>query len=309
MVLCAIITRVSDGLALTASTDLDLNKELKDSRLYVKALSKKVATLPDRCSIHLGNLWLHFIASLGVCFMVLCEDRYPTVLAFCFLDEIQREFIVSYDRKKIDSVVRPYAFIEFDNFMQKARQKYLNTGSLTTKVNLSDMTTEIKLRPPHRLTLAELGISNANGIETTSNRYRPKPLSQHSLSPMNWLAFLSFLLNILCGLLNLGRAVIITLYGEISLDDTPESPVKYIMVFFLAAVLCSYQSYLQVVFTKRKTLKGLAACAALIYCNAYLTTHRYRYIEAFIFNCVVSIFAVWQIRTRGMLQKAPDYNV
>lgn len=44
---------------------------------------------------------------------MVCTANYPSVLAFCFLDELQKEFIVTYDTKRISSAVRPYSFIEF----------------------------------------------------------------------------------------------------------------------------------------------------------------------------------------------------
>lgn len=44
---------------------------------------------------------------------MVCTANYPNVLAFCFLDELQKEFIVTYDTKRINSAVRPYSFIEF----------------------------------------------------------------------------------------------------------------------------------------------------------------------------------------------------
>ena len=44
---------------------------------------------------------------------MLCEESYPKVLAFCFLDEVQKEFIVRYDNFEVSSVKRPYAFIEY----------------------------------------------------------------------------------------------------------------------------------------------------------------------------------------------------
>ena len=58
-------------------------------------------------------LCVSFTSSLGVGYLMVCSDTYPNVLAFCFLDELQREFLVTYDTKRIISAVRPYSFIEF----------------------------------------------------------------------------------------------------------------------------------------------------------------------------------------------------
>lgn len=54
-----------------------------------------------------------FISSLGVSYMMLCTENYPSVLAFCFLDELQKEFITTYNMMKTNTAVRPYCFIEF----------------------------------------------------------------------------------------------------------------------------------------------------------------------------------------------------
>ena len=44
---------------------------------------------------------------------MVCGDTYPPVLAFSFLDEIQKEFISTYDRAQVQTTQRPYKFIEF----------------------------------------------------------------------------------------------------------------------------------------------------------------------------------------------------
>lgn len=49
-----------------------------------------------------------------------------------------------------------------DNFIQRTKQRYNNPRSLSTKINLSDMQTEIKLRPPYQISKCELG--PANGV-------------------------------------------------------------------------------------------------------------------------------------------------
>ena len=54
-----------------------------------------------------------FTSALGVGYLMVCTENYPSVLAFCYLDELQKEFIVTYDTKRINSAVRPYSFIEF----------------------------------------------------------------------------------------------------------------------------------------------------------------------------------------------------
>ena len=42
--------------------------------------------------------------------------------------------------------------------IQKTKQKFNSPRSLTTRINLTDMTTEFKLRPPYEVTESDLGI-------------------------------------------------------------------------------------------------------------------------------------------------------
>ncbi|CAG5865280.1 unnamed protein product [Menidia menidia] len=128
-VLFASVVRVGDGLPLSASTDYEQDKEILETKKQLKGLSKKLGQFPDRCTLKSGPYNVN-------------------VLAFCFLDELQKEFIVSYDPKRIAAAVRPYSFIEFDTFIQKTKQRYNSPRSLSTRINLADMQTEIRLRPP-----------------------------------------------------------------------------------------------------------------------------------------------------------------
>lgn len=63
-----------------------------------------------------------FTSSLGVGYLMVCTASYPNVLAFCFLDELQKEFIVTYDTKRINSAMRPYSFIEFGQSLEQFTQ-------------------------------------------------------------------------------------------------------------------------------------------------------------------------------------------
>uniref|UniRef100_A0A338P6J4 Vesicle-trafficking protein SEC22a n=1 Tax=Mus musculus TaxID=10090 RepID=A0A338P6J4_MOUSE len=162
MILSASVIRVRDGLPLSASTDYEQSTGMQECRKYFKMLSRKLAQFPDRCTLKTGRYNINFISSLGVSYMMLCSENYPNVLAFSFLDELQKEFITTYNMMKTNTAVRPYCFIEFDNFIQRTKQRYNNPRSLSTKINLSDMQMEIKLRPPYQIPMCELG--SANGV-------------------------------------------------------------------------------------------------------------------------------------------------
>ncbi|MEE6515103.1 hypothetical protein FKM82_023604 [Ascaphus truei] len=203
MIFFASVIRVRDGLPLSASTDHEQNVSVQETKKYLKALSRKLEQLPDRCTLKRGPHSVNFISSLGVSYMMLCSESYPNVLAFCFLDELQKEFITTYEMSRINTAVRPYSFIEFDSFIQKTKQRYNNPRSLSTRMNLADMQTEIRLRPPYQVSLQELGLENGH-------RKNPeyKGIVPHQrLEPLTLTGIVSFLLSLLCAGLNLIRGV------------------------------------------------------------------------------------------------------
>ncbi|KAJ8012354.1 hypothetical protein DPEC_G00041830 [Dallia pectoralis] len=169
---------------------------------------------------------------------MVCTENYPNVLAFCFLDELQREFIVTYDSKRINSAVRPYSLIEFDQFIQKTKQRYNSPRSLSPKINLADMQTEIRLRPPYRLGPEDLG--SCNGIMHRSlTQYKGIAHSQQ-LEPVSLSGIVSCILSVLCGGLNLLRGV----HAIESVMQNDNEDFNYVIAFFLGTAACLYQCYL-----------------------------------------------------------------
>lgn len=69
--------------------------------------------------------------------MMLCTENYPNVLAFCFLDELQKEFITTYNMMKTNTAVRPYCFIEFG----KGFISFFNNWSDSGLLNVSNIST------------------------------------------------------------------------------------------------------------------------------------------------------------------------
>ena len=79
------------------------------------------------------------ITALGVGFTMLCEEDYSKLLSFCFLDEIQREFIVTYSTQRVQAAKRPYAFIEFgENKFCYHSPAHVCEGCYTTCLSVCD---------------------------------------------------------------------------------------------------------------------------------------------------------------------------
>ncbi|KAF3694576.1 Vesicle-trafficking protein SEC22a [Channa argus] len=312
MVLFASVVRVGDGLPLSASTDYEQDKELQETKRHLKGLSKKLSQFPDRCTLKTGLYNVNFTSSLGVGYMMVCTANYPSVLAFCFLDELQREFIVTYDSKRINSAVRPYSFIEFapcycanclpsDTFIQKTKQRYNSPRSLSTKINLADMQTEIKLRPPYQLSPEDLRAINGFSVHTTSKYKGIAPTQM--LEPVTLPGIVSCVLSVLCGGLNLLRGV----HAIESILQNDDEDFNYVIAFFLGTAACLYQCYLFAYFSVWRNSKSFLAFALICLSNMYL--YELRNMWQILFHVTVGAFMTLQIRLRQPLGKAPDYNV
>ncbi|XP_040106343.1 vesicle-trafficking protein SEC22a isoform X3 [Oryx dammah] len=283
MILSASVIHVRDGLPLSASTDYEQGTGMQECRKYFKMLSRKLAQLPDRCTLRTGRYNINFISSMGVSYMMLCTENYPNVLAFSFLDELQKEFITTYNMMKTNTAVRPYCFIEFDNFIQRTKQRYNNPRSLSTKINLSDMQMEIKLRPPYQISMGELG--SANGVTSAfSVDYKGagKISSAHQrLEPATLSGIVAFILSLLCAALNLIRG--------------------------FHAIESLLQCYLLVYYTSWRNVKSFLTFGLICLCNMYL--YELRNLWQLFFHVTVGAFVTLQIWLRQAQGKAPDYDV
>uniref|UniRef100_A0A1A8QRV2 SEC22 vesicle trafficking protein homolog A n=1 Tax=Nothobranchius rachovii TaxID=451742 RepID=A0A1A8QRV2_9TELE len=301
VVLFASVVRVVDGLPLSASTDYEQDKELQETKRHLKGLSRKLSQFPDRCTFKSGSYNVNFTYSLGVGYLMVCTASYPNVLAFCFLDELQKEFIVTYDPKRISSAVRPYSFIEFDTFIQKTKQRYNSPRSLSTKINLADMQTEIKLRPPYQLSPEDLQAINGFSARSAAKYKGIAPTQM--LEPATLAGVVSCVLTVLCGGLNLLRGV----HAIESILQNDDEDFNYVIAFFLGTAACLYQCYLFLYFSVWRNSKSFLAFALICLSNMYL--YELRNIWQILFHVAVGAFTTLQIRLRQPLGKAPDYNV
>ncbi|NWV01653.1 SC22C protein, partial [Upupa epops] len=113
MIFFACVVRVRDGLPLSASTDFHFNQDFVECRKRLKALSSVLARYPSRGTAKGRDLSIHFLSAGDIACMAICSSSYSTVMAFCFLEELQWEFTASYDTTSIGLASRPYAFLEF----------------------------------------------------------------------------------------------------------------------------------------------------------------------------------------------------
>lgn len=143
MVLMTMIGRIPDGLPLAATMQEDeqRGRNLIDFQNQAKLLFRKLnAQSPKQCTIETGPFLFHYLIENDVCFLVLCEKSYSKRLAYSFLEDIAQEFNSQYG-KRVATVSRPYSFIEFDTYIQKAKKTYTDSRA---RRNLNSLNSELQ---------------------------------------------------------------------------------------------------------------------------------------------------------------------
>lgn len=69
-----------------------------------------------------------------VCYLVMCDKMFSKRTAFTYLEDLAQEFHKNYGRK-INTVTRPYAFIEFDVFIQKTKKNLTDRRRNINSIN------------------------------------------------------------------------------------------------------------------------------------------------------------------------------
>merc|ERR1712061_39479 len=72
--------------------------------------------------------------------LTLTERQFSKKVAYSFLDDLASAFHSQYGHK-INTATRPYSFIEFDTYIQKAKKSYSDTRG---RRNLNNLNTELQ---------------------------------------------------------------------------------------------------------------------------------------------------------------------
>lgn len=143
MVLMTMIARIHDGLPLAATMqdDEQSGRSILEYQNQAKLLFRKLnAQSPPQCTIETGPYFFHYLIERDVCYLVLCERNYSKRLAFSYLEDIAQEFYSQYG-KRVSTVSRPYTFIEFDTYIQKAKKVFTDSR---VRRNLNSLNTELQ---------------------------------------------------------------------------------------------------------------------------------------------------------------------
>jgi len=143
MVLFTMIYRLRDSLPLAASmqNDEEQQRSLMEYQQQAKMLFRRLTPQsPPQCTIETGPFVFHYFIDNDVVYLTLCERTFSRRLAFTYLEDLAREFQSEFGGK-IHSVTRPYCFIEFDTYIQKARKTVMDSRS---RRNLHALNTDLQ---------------------------------------------------------------------------------------------------------------------------------------------------------------------
>jgi len=74
-----------------------------------------------------------------LCFLTICDKSYPRKLAFTYLSDLATEFTTTYSSAQyLSPNCRPYAFVEFDTFMQRTKKTYQDSRASQNLDKLND---------------------------------------------------------------------------------------------------------------------------------------------------------------------------
>ncbi|XP_017887303.1 vesicle-trafficking protein SEC22b-B [Ceratina calcarata] len=126
MVLLTMIARIADGLPLAATMQEDeqSGRNILEYQNQAKMLFRRLGPQsPARCTIETGPYLFHYLIENEVCYLVLCEKNYSKRIAYSYLEDIAQEFHSLYG-KHVNKVTRPYSFIEFNTYIEKAKKVF-----------------------------------------------------------------------------------------------------------------------------------------------------------------------------------------
>ncbi|KAH8205182.1 hypothetical protein TruAng_000594 [Truncatella angustata] len=135
------IARVGDGLMLCASVDDESTESsLAEIKSQVKLILRRLnKNAEPQASIESGSFTLHYLLSSDIVFLCICERSYPRKLAFTYLSDISTEFQNSYPAAQLHSpTLRPYAFMEFDTFINRTKSTYADARATQNLDKLND---------------------------------------------------------------------------------------------------------------------------------------------------------------------------
>ncbi|KAH3672876.1 hypothetical protein WICPIJ_010005 [Wickerhamomyces pijperi] len=134
-----------DGLPLSGTVDDDNNPALQEQKKKVKLIMSRITPNSEpRASIESDSFQIHYLIENSIIYFVVCEKSYPRKLAFSYLSEISNEFYQSHGAGSLRADTRPYAYVSFDNYMQKTKKIYQDQRAQSNLDKLNSELADVK---------------------------------------------------------------------------------------------------------------------------------------------------------------------
>lgn len=80
-----------------------------------------------------------YVLNDNVAYIAITERSYPKKLALTYLEDVRAEFQTSYKREAyLDPQLRPYAYSEFDRFIERTKKTYQDSRATGNLGRLND---------------------------------------------------------------------------------------------------------------------------------------------------------------------------
>lgn len=117
-------------------TESSLSEIKSQIKLILRRLNRNSES---QASIESGDHTINYLIADDIVYFCITERSYPRKLAFTYLSDLAAEFSTTYPASQLLSpTLRPYAFMEFDSFINKTKGTYSDARATQNLDKLND---------------------------------------------------------------------------------------------------------------------------------------------------------------------------
>lgn len=117
-------------------SETELSGPKSNAKMVIRRLNKNSE---PQASIEADKYTIHYLLQSSLIFLAICDRSYPRKLAFTYLSDLATEFTTTYPSQQyLSPTCRPYAFVEFDTFIQRTKKTYQDARATSNLDRLND---------------------------------------------------------------------------------------------------------------------------------------------------------------------------
>ncbi|KAG4431996.1 hypothetical protein IFR05_012524 [Cadophora sp. M221] len=127
-----------DGLMLCADEGND--QALDEIKSQIKQVLRRLNRNSEaQATVEAGQYTFHYLIYQEIIYLCITASSYPRKLAFTYLSDLSTEFSTTYpSHTLLAPSLRPYAFMEFDTFINRTKGTYSDTRATQNLDKLND---------------------------------------------------------------------------------------------------------------------------------------------------------------------------